>query len=250
MTRRSGGKLWRARMFSSAAVLNSGASSVAGDRLIDRNGPRARPAAPATIVSTQASSSDSRWPLVAAAAKRLLGVGERRRRDRPDQPLDAQHHAGAQLHDRLVDRTQPGSRHDLGHRRAQAVWIGRGRDRAVEDHHFGAPGTLGGVQRRIGLAVQLGAPGGGVGERRDAGREGEAAGVDVAAQRGLQRGRQQAPDHDLGGLGIGLRQEDGELVAADPEGPIHLAQPALHQRAEVGQRLVAEGVALGVIDRT
>ena len=49
----------------------------------------------------------------------------------------------------------------------------------------------------------------------------------------------------LARLEIGVRQEDGELVAADAEGTDPpAAAPPLHQRAEVAaQRPVADGVA-------
>ena len=101
---------WRARMSSSAPLLNSGASSVAGERLIDQELLRAAArAAPATIVSTQArSSAVSVAPRLAAAANRLRGVGERRRRHRPDQALDADDAPGRSCHDRLVDRAAAG----------------------------------------------------------------------------------------------------------------------------------------------
>ena len=46
------------------------------------------------------------------------------------------------------------------------------------------------------------------------------------AEHRLQGLSQQAARHDLGALEIGVRQEHGELVAADAECPIRLAQRA------------------------
>ena len=70
----------------------------------------------------------------------------------------------------------------------------------------------------------------------------------VVADVGCRARDEQPARDDRGGLGIGVRQQQGELVTADPEWSVDRAQGARQQRAEAAQRLVAGGVAGAVVD--
>ena len=64
----------------------------------------------------------------------------------------------------------------------------------------------------------------------------------------LEAGGQEAPDDDVGSLHPGPRQDDRELVAADPERPVRAAQVRRRQGRGVAQQAVAGGVTAGVVD--
>ena len=60
--------------------------------------------------------------------------------------------------------------------------------------------------------------------------------------------REQAPADDACPVGIRVRHQDGEFVAADPEGAVGRADGRDRQAAHLGQQLVAGGMAGCVVD--
>ncbi len=62
------------------------------------------------------------------------------------------------------------------------------------------------------------------------------------------RARGQPPGDRRGVVGVGIEQHDAELVPAEPEHLVRRAQRALSGGAELGQQLVADRVAEGVVD--
>ena len=64
----------------------------------------------------------------------------------------------------------------------------------------------------------------------------------------LEAGRQQATHHDVRSVPVGLGQDDRELVATDPEGPIRAAQAGRDLRSHAAQEEVAGRVTGRVVD--
>jgi hypothetical protein len=64
----------------------------------------------------------------------------------------------------------------------------------------------------------------------------------------FEAGGQDPTDHHLGAVDIGVRQDDRELVAADPERAIGAAHVGGDRRRGLAQDLVAGGVAAGIVD--
>ena len=187
-------------------------------------------------------------PAGAGGREEVAGASERGGRHGANEPLVADDAHRGQRDDRLVHRPQLPAGDDLGNGRSGlAAGRGGGLGR-VEQEDIRAAGSLGSVQGRIGLGVELLTRGCQLRQGGDTGREGD-AGFPLVAQRRLQGGRQQATSDDPGALGVGVRQEDRELVATDPEGTIDPAQARDGEAAEVGQGPVAGGVALLVVDR-
>ena len=90
---------------------------VGGDRFTLRNASAGSACAPPTMVSMQARSRAVSRPLASAAAISAAGIGERRRRNRPDEALDPDGApAGGQRNDRLIGRAQLATSDDLGDR--------------------------------------------------------------------------------------------------------------------------------------
>ena len=69
---------------------------------------------------------------------------------------------------------------------------------------------------------------------------------DVAAW--LETGRQDPPGDEVGLLGHGSRHQHRELVAADAERAVGPAQRAPQQLADLGEGLVADGMAGRVVE--
>ena len=68
------------------------------------------------------------------------------------------------------------------------------------------------------------------------------------ADRRLEGAGEEAPGQDLGPVRVRARHEDRELVAADPERAVAAADAALDDPGERRQELVADLVAIGVVD--
>ena len=155
---------------------------------------------------------------------------------------------GAQRVDRLVDRTQEvalGDPLDRGRQLGQGAGVlGNAMAGRIEllDGHPAMP--LARVQRRVGMQDHLLARGaeGRVGGRADGHGEGAARSV-VAAQRGSQ----QVIRHRCRVIGVAAREQDGELVAPDPEGAIGAPQVRPHDLGGGPQDLVAGHVAEAVV---
>ena len=181
-------------------------------------------------------------------AEQVAGPGERDPLRRPDEPLVAEDRRGGQLHHRLVhgaqlmpaDHLGDGGELLGGERRGNAAFTRR------VPHHLGPPGALRFVQRGVGLQVQLLAVRRQGGHRRHAGRERDRL-VAELAQDGLERAHEQPARDHPGALGIGVRKEDGELVATDAEGSVGTADRELEQPPEAGEHLVAGSVPMGVV---
>jgi hypothetical protein len=177
-------------------------------------------------------------------------VGEQRPAGRPDERLEPDRLAGRHREDRLVDRAQRPRGEDRADR------VGQLRDRPVvgceavairvERDDRGPAVALAPVQRRIGVAVEVLARDARVRVRGHADRHGErldrSAGVAAADRRG------EDPPADLAaGVDVGYRQEDRELVAADPERPVAAPQHGRRHPADGLKEPVAAGVALRVV---
>ena len=72
--------------------------------------------------------------------------------------------------------------------------------------------------------------------------------LEAAARLAVEARREQAADHDLGLVGVGVGQDEGELVAADPEGPVRAAHVRRDRRGGLAQDLVARRMAARVVD--
>ena len=79
------------------------------------------------------------------------------------------------------------------------------------------------------------------------GREREAT-LEARVAARLETVRQDPPGDGVGLLGHGSGHQHGELVAADPERAVGPAQRAPQQLGDLGQGLVADGVAGRVVD--
>ena len=233
-----------ARMF---ATPKSGASIVRGDRfrLMILSAGMARAASATT--SKQAASSSTVRPTASGGLEHLARVAEWARLGGADQALVAEDLAGDHVDDRLEDRAKPsldrnldhGSGHLLGSRlvglpvalrlvgvdraHARAACTSRARRRPAcraADASSRAPGTTRCRRRRTCAA-----------SRRAAGRP-AGAGVARPASR----------------LRVGVRHQDRELVAADPEGAVGVADHLGDEAPHPLEQLVARRVALRVVD--
>ena len=118
-------------------------------------------------------------------------------------------------------------------------------ERGVDDAAVAAR-ALGAVQRAVGEAHQAHLVAGVARELRDPGAERE-PGVTRAGRRGGRRAADPLDD-PLGAPGVGVDQREQELVAADPAADVAGPQLALQDARGDPQRLVAGGVAVGVVE--
>ena len=117
----------------------------------------------------------------------------------------------------------------------------------IVDLDRGAAVPLGPEERGVGGREQLAGFGGHQRRRRHAGREGQRP-AQRAGVAGAEGGLEQALGEDEAAGRVGMRHDDGELVAADPVGAIGRADGGRHQGAEAAQQLVGGAVAGGVVD--
>ena len=117
----------------------------------------------------------------------------------------------------------------------------------VEDADRGASLALRLVEGIVRAGVQVG-PGDAHARRgRDARGEREAT-LEARVAARLETVRQDPPGDGVGLLGHGPGHQHGELVAADPERAVGTAQRAPEQLGDLGEGLVADGVAGRVVD--
>jgi hypothetical protein len=156
-----------------------------------------------------------------------------------------------EVDDRLVHGSQaPGPQH-IGH---GGRALGEDADvhgglagRRVVDVDQAAPVALGPVEGIVSLAVEL------VPVRPEGRRRGEPAGEREAAGEGPvrswldARGEQSVRD-DPRVLGVGVRHQHRELIAADPECPVGSPQLRAEDAAHLHEQVVSDGVAGRVVD--
>ena len=117
----------------------------------------------------------------------------------------------------------------------------------VVDRDHGPAVALAAVQGRVGLGRELEPRLAEFGAGGHAGRERDRVAV-VAPRTVLETAGQEAPREDDRTGRVGMRHEEGELVAADAEGRIRGSDRGADQLSDLGQELVAHGVTLRVVD--
>ena len=177
----------------------------------------------------------------------LAGVAEGRGRRRPDEALEAEHATVAQVDDGLVDGRQRASPDDVADGR-DGTLVGGGVGCLVTigvvDRHRAAAVALAAIERGIGLAEELAAVDGQEWHGRDAAREGDGA----LARRWPQAEVAQPVGRHEGVRGLRVGQDDGELVAADAEGAVAVAQGVADAVGHADEEAVAGGMAFAVVD--
>ena len=86
------------------------------------------------------------------------------------------------------------------------------------------------------------------GEQRDADAGGHPGGVALRGNRGILEGLQDLPGDRLRLVGVGVREQDGELVAAQPGEDVGLPQPLPEQLGDPDEELVPGEMAEAVVD--
>ena len=117
----------------------------------------------------------------------------------------------------------------------------------VEGADQARPVALGSVQGLVGLTQEHIATRGERGRGSHAARECEAPGKDTRRP-GLEAGGEQAVGHHLRVDRVAVGEEDGEIVAPDPEQPVGRSELQAEDAAHLGQQVVTDGVAGGVVD--
>jgi hypothetical protein len=180
------------------------------------------------------------------------GVPERRGLGRADEALVADRSAGRHGEDRLIDGAN-GARHE--DRLDAFCELGQGpglgavsvQPRVVGDDR-GAAVPLAPVQGRVGVPVEEPRIGGRHRDGRDADRQREGLDRRARVATAQRRGEDPAGDREAG-LEVRPGQQEGELVAADPEGTVGASQVRRDRARERHQQVVARDVAALVVDR-
>ena len=177
----------------------------------------------------------------------LPRVAERRGRGRPDETLETEHATVAQVDDGLVDGRQRASPDDVADGR-DGTLVGGGVGCLVAvgvvDRHRAPAAALAAVESGIRLAEELAAVDCQQRHRRDAAREGDGP----LACRGPQAEVAQSVGSDQGVRGLRVGQDDGELVTADAEAAVPVAQGVADAVGHADEEAVSGRVTLGVVD--
>ena len=168
-----------------------------------------------------------------------------------NQPFEPDRLSRAHVEDWLihgVDRTGAGN---FGHRGPELGGrtgvAGGAMALRIEDLHVGTAVSLGPVERRVRLAPQPRGVVAGGGKGRDAGRERERR-QSRRDRVSVERAGQESLDDDVGCLGIGVRQEDRELVPSDPEPSVGGTDRHRDQPPQGTEELVPDRVPVLVVD--
>ena len=114
----------------------------------------------------------------------------------------------------------------------------------LEDPDRAAPAALAAIQGRVGLAEQLAT----IGRQQRDGGDAPGEGDDALARGRTQAEVAQAVGGDEGLVGVGVREDDRELVSADAEGPVSVAQRITDAVGHAHQETIAGRVTLAVVD--